>query len=192
MNVLRLLLLPVLSLTLTSCIASADVSLSAVSFLATKALVSDDAGNEVAAVGYLKAALVADLNLEGLAAEHGAELWYSAETCETHVQLSVWPYLLVNGTNLYTALVAYKDVKGGSYNLASRPEDICMTVGIGSMNPFVNARSKVIRYVLPSSLTEELRAYESGGGVVDFKLSPDCQSRLCRPTLNVNRTKLTD
>lgn len=185
MNVLRLLLLPLLSLTLTSCLTSAEVSVSAVSLLATKTLVSDGAGNEVAAVGYLKAALVADLDLEGLAAEHGAELWYSAETCETHVKLSVWPYLLANGANLYTALVAYKDVKGGSYNLASRPEDICMTVGIGSMNPFVNARSKVMRYALPSNLTDELRTYELGGGVVDFKLSPDCQSRMCRPTLHV-------
>lgn len=185
----RLLLLPVLLLALTSCLAGPNVRVSTVSLLTAKTEVADDAGNAISAVGYLKTILTADVDLEGLAAEHGAELWYVAETCETHVKLSAWPYLLANGKNSYTALVAYKDVKNGSYNLASRPEDVCMTVGIGSMNPLANARSNVMRYALPNSLTDLLRTYESDGGGVDLKLSPSCQARMCRPTVKAKKTK---
>ena len=185
----RLLLLPVLLLTLTSCLAGPDVRVSTVSLLTAKAEVADDAGNAVSAVGYLKTMLTADVDLESLAAEQAAELWYVAETCETQVKLGAWPYLLANGKNSYIALVAYKDAKSGSYNLALRPEDICMTVGISSMNPLANARSKVVRYALPHSLTDELRSYESDGGVVDFRLSPSCQARMCRPTFKGKRMK---
>lgn len=174
---------------LTSCLAGPDVRVSTVSFLTAVGEVADDAGNAVSAVGYLKTVLTTDVDLESLAAEHAAELWFAAETCETHVKLSAWPYLLANGNKSYTALVAYKDAKSGSYNLASRPEDICMTVGVGSMNPLANARSKVMRYALPNSLTHELRSYESDGGVVDLRLSPACQARMCRPTFKAKRTK---
>jgi len=184
---LRLLLCPALLLTLTSCLAGPDVRVSAVSLLAAKTEVADNAGNAVAAIGYLKTTLISDADLEGIAAEHDAGLWYAAETCETHVKLGVWPYLLSNGENSYTALVAYKDSKSGSYNLASRPEGICMTVGVSSMNPLANVRSRIMRYAIPDRLTEELRLYETEGGVVDLKLSPDCQAQICRPTFKVKK-----
>ena len=111
---LRLLLRPALLLTLTSCLAGPDVRVSAVNLLTAKTEVADNAGNAVAAIGYLKTRLISDADLEGLVAEHDAELWYVAETCETHVKLRTWPYLFSNGENSYTALLAYKDSKSGS------------------------------------------------------------------------------
>lgn len=189
MKILGALLLPALLSTLTACLSGPEIRVSTVSLLTTKTAVSDDAGNAVSAIGYLKLTLVADVDLASLASDRDAELWYAVETCETHTTVNAWPYLLASGGNSYTALIAYKDAKGGSYNLASRPEDVCMTIGAGSMNPTVNTRSKVQRFVLSSSLKEELRAYDSDRGTVEFQLSPQRQSHMCRPTYRAKRTQ---
>ena len=112
--------------------------------LATKTAVSDGVGNQFSAVGYLKFALAADVDLGKLAGEHSSELWYVAETCETHIKINVWQYLIPSGENSYVVLAAYKDVKGGSYNFGVSPEDICIAVGIGSMIPVTNTRSNTV------------------------------------------------
>lgn len=137
MNLRSLLLFPALLMGLASCLANPEVRVSSAKLLTAKAVLSDDAGNRVSAVGYLVVGLTSDVDLVKFAGERDAELWFRAETCETHVKVSAWPYLLAGGENSYTGLIAYKDIKGGSYNLASRSEDLCMTVGIGSMNPSV-------------------------------------------------------
>lgn len=189
MNLRRLLLFPMLLLCLASCLASPEVRVSSVSLLTTRTAVSDDANNSVAAVGYLKVQLTADVDLAKRASDDDADLWYAAETCETHVKLSVWPYPLASGGNSYTVLIAYKDTKGGTYNLASGSEDICMTIGVGSMNPVTNARSKVVRHTLPNELKDELRAYDSSRGAVELQLSPECQSHMCRPTYRTKKAQ---
>jgi hypothetical protein len=174
-------LVPALLVGLSSCVASPEVRVSSVGLLTARTDVSDSAGNRVTAVGYLLVELTSDVDLGRFANEHGAEVWFAAETCQTHIRLSGWPYLYPGAGRSYSALVAYKDLKGAMYNLASSPEDVCVTVGIGSMNPLVNARSRVIRYSLTDRLREALRAHEQEGGLVDLVLAAECQPNMCKP-----------
>lgn len=167
---------------LTSCKSRPEISVRSADLMIAETQVSDGVGNSVFAVGHLKIALGSDVDLVGLAVERSGGLWFSARTCESHVNLSVWPYLFPGDDRTYFALVAYKDAKDGAYNLAANPEEICITVGIGSMNPVDNARSKEVRYELPGDLKRNLVAYDDGGGTVDFRLSNTCERRGCRPT----------
>src|ERR1700730_14286985 len=179
---MRLRMLSLVFLTfLTSCLDSPDIRVSSARLLQAKTLVSDDAGNQVSAVGYLLLSAESDTDLAKSAAAHEAEIWYSAETCDSHVKMGGWPYIYPTTSGSYQLLIGYKSSKGAQYNLATHPEDVCITVGIGSMNPLSNARSKVLKYSLSESLREGLRSDELGGGAVEFQLSPDCKEHMCRP-----------
>jgi hypothetical protein len=178
---LRMLVLVLLA-TLASCLANPGVSVLSAQLLQVKSDVSDDRGNHVTAVGYLLLTLASDIDWVSVAAQREAELWYTAETCDSRVKINGWPYLYASGGGTYSMLVAYKDVKGSLYDLASRPEDICITVGLGSMNPLSSLRSSELRYPLGDGLREALQRYASRGGQVEFQMSVDCQQRMCRPS----------
>jgi hypothetical protein len=146
---------------------------SSVKFLTTKTEVLDGSR-----VGYLMVTvtLATAVDLEELADESGGVFWILADTCETHIPLMVSGYPYPAGKGSYTVPIAYKDIRNGSYgsyNLADRPEDICMRVGIGSMNPFDNPRRK-IRYTLPDNLKNALHVYDAESGLVDFTLTSYC------------------
>jgi hypothetical protein len=176
------MLVVVLLVSLTSCLANPGVSVLSAQLLQVKSDVPDDRGNRVTAVGYLLLTLASDIDWAGVAAQHEAELWYTAETCDSHVKINGWPYLYASGGGTYSMLIAYKDVKGSLYDLASRPEDICITAGVGSMNPLSSLRSRMVRYALSDGLREALQGYASRGGQVEFQMSVDCQQRMCRPS----------
>jgi hypothetical protein len=153
--------------------------------LQTQTAVLDGQGNEVSAVGYLLLRFESNSDLTALAASRGGFLWQSAQTCDSKLTLDGWPYVFDSEQDSYTALVAFKAATGVAYNLATRPEDICIRVGIGgTMNPLASSRSKTIRYALSDALREELRAYEAQGGLADLQLSQNCREHMCRPTSN--------
>jgi hypothetical protein len=67
----------------------------------------------------------------------------------------------------YTFLVNYKwDDSQSSYNLATSPEDVCITIGAGSMLPLYYVESESARAPIDGELLERLKAYDARGGVV--------------------------
>jgi hypothetical protein len=169
------------SLMLASCVQRPNIRVSSARFLQTTTVVSDDSGNQVFGVGYLLLTIVSDTDLAAYAATYGANFWYSAETSGSHVKMEGWPYLYALGPSSYQILLAYKSRKEPLYNLATQPEDVCIKVRIGSMNPLINPNSKVSSYSLGEPLRKELRAYELASGTVEFHLSAECEARSCRP-----------
>lgn len=177
----------------TSCVLSPSISVPSARLLEDGTEVSDNRGNSVTARGYLLFTISSDTDLVRTAAEHGAQIWYSAETCDSHIKLNGPPDLYERGEDdqhhSYSALSAYKDSKGGKYNLAHSSEDVCIRVGFGSMNPLSNAQSLMIRFSLSEGLRAALRKYDAEGGIVEFRLSPNCAARLCAPTYRKAKSK---
>lgn len=169
------------SLMLASCIQSPNIRVSSARFLQTTTVVSDDTGNHLSVVGYLLFIIVSDTDLAAYQGGHDANVWSKAETCGSHVKMEGWPYPYALNPASYQLLVAYKGRNGSLYNLATQPEDVCITVGIGSMNPLRNAHSNVSRYSLSEPMRKELRGYELAGGAVEFHLSPACEAHMCIP-----------
>jgi hypothetical protein len=170
---------------LAACISSPLVRISDPRLLLTKTAVSDGRGNELFVQGYLLLPLESDSDLTKLAAENHAELSYMAETCDSHTKLDRWPYpyLSPEGKNnrSYVLLVAYRDKDRIRYDLAGRPESICVRVKLGSMNPWAHAESSEVRVSLPPSLQQSLRDYDRRSGAVELHLSPGCQAHMCIP-----------
>jgi hypothetical protein len=165
-----------------SCQSIAEINALQARLLQTQTAVRDSQGNEVSAVGYLLLRFESNSSLTTLAASRGGFLTQSARTCDSNVELEGWPYIFDSENDAYTALVAFRSTTGDAYNLAMRPADICMRVGVGgTMNPAATG-SNTIRYSLSEAMREELQAYEAKGGSVELQLSPSCREHLCRPT----------
>jgi hypothetical protein len=167
---------------MASCQSIPEMNPSPAQLLQTQTTVRDSQGNEVSAVGYLLLRFESTSDLTALAVSRGGFLTQSAQACDSNIMLDGWPYIFDSEQDSYSALVAFRGTTAGvTYNLAMRPEDICMRVGIGgTMNPAASS-SSTIRYPLSEATREELRGYEGKGGTVELQLSADCREHLCRP-----------
>jgi hypothetical protein len=149
-------------------------------------VVSDGMGNSISAQGYLELELESRRDLIGLAKNRDASLWSSATACRSKLKLMGWPYLYPgsskSGVYTYLVLIGYKDVKHHAYNLAEDdPVELCVTVGLGTMNLLRASRFSVPPYRLDRGLLDSLVAYDKQNGEVKLKLSPECESHMCIP-----------
>lgn len=160
-------------------------------FLDTPTRVSDEAGNSISAQGYVQLELRSQRDLIALAADRNASLWSSVTACKTKIKLASWPYLYPLSANpgayTYVMLVSYKDDKQHAYNLAKDETELCITVGLGTMNLFRASRFSAPAYQLNQAILDSLVTYDRQNGNVKLKLSPECEAHMCipRPTSQI-------
>lgn len=160
-------------------------------FLDSLTRVSDETGNSISAQGYVELELQSHRDLIALAAHRNASLWSSATACKTRIKLASWPYLYSisskPGVYTYVMLVSYKDDKQHAYNLAKDESELCITVGLGTMNLFRASRFSAPAYQLSQAILASLVTYDRQNGTVKLKLSPECEAHMCipRPTSQI-------
>jgi len=170
---------------LSGCISDPVIRIKSVQLLEAKTAVTDDSGNQLYARGYLLFNIESDKDLTKLVAENEAELSYNVETCESRINVDRWPYPYASreqgGNRVYKLLIAYRDKARIRYDLANKPEDLCIRVRLGSMNPFVRAESNELRFSLTQAVRQSLQDYARKGGVLELQLSPSCEAHMCIP-----------
>lgn len=149
-----------------------EIQILSAQLLTTETQLVDVSCQKITTKGHLLITLKSEVDLVKLNASVSGNLWAHASECKNHQELKGWSRLIPNGTNEYQLLVDYKETRDRQYNLTTHPENICVTVGIGSMAPFVTRHSKSKPYALPSDLMESMRNYEANDGVVEFKTDP--------------------
>jgi hypothetical protein len=163
---------------LASCFSQPKINVNSVNFLQKRTLVPDGGKKQLSAVGYLIITIISDTDLNKLAKKYGSLTFNSIETCDSQISMDAWPYPISVNTQSYALLVSYKNNTAFSqkmkdktfkYNLATKPEDLCITVGVGGMHPLGNTESKVLRYSLSPSQLVELQNYDQEVGMVDIQ-----------------------
>jgi hypothetical protein len=146
-----------------------------------------DGSNSLSVKGYLKLEVESKRDLIALAISRGANLRSLATSCTSKAELDSWPYVYAGtsgpGIFKYVVLVRYKKDDGEHpYDLAKAGSEVCVTIALGSMNPFAAARFRAASYPLDPAVIDALLAYDKQNGDVQLKLSPECAARMCRPS----------
>jgi hypothetical protein len=160
-------------------------------FLDSPTLVGDGMGNSILVQGYLELEIQSQRDLIKLATDRHASLWSSVTDCKSKVKLANFPYLYPRSSNTgaytYITVVRYKDSSQHGYNLAKDRSELCITVGLGTMNLLLASRFSAPPYSLDQGIVDSLVTYSQQNGQVQLKLSPDCEAHMCipRPTSQI-------
>jgi hypothetical protein len=160
-------------------------------FLDSPTLVGDGMGNSILVHGYLELELQSRRDLVKLATDRHASLWSSVTDCKSKVELANLPYPYPRSSNAgaytYVTLVPYKNSRHHGYNLAKDRSELCVTVGLGTMNLLLASRFSAPPYWLDRGIVDSLVTYDQQNGQVELKLSPECADHLCipRPTSQI-------
>jgi hypothetical protein len=160
-------------------------------FLDSPTLVGDGMGNSILVQGYLELELLSHRDLVKLGTDRDASLWSSVTNCKSKGELANLPYPYprssTTGAYTYIVLVRYKDSGEHGYNLAKDGSELCVTVGLGTMNLLLASRFSAPPYWLDRGIVDSLVTYDQQNGQVQVKLSPECAAHLCipRPTSKI-------
>lgn len=150
-------------LVLTGCVSRPSIQAGRVSALTTPATFIDERGRTLSANGFIRLDFSADVDLFKLAASESLSIHLDVRTCHDDVELSYWPRPLPAGEARYVALIDVKVDQKDPYNLIQYPQDICVGVKFGSMNPLQNVRSLPVRVSVPDDVLKSLEAFERDG-----------------------------
>lgn len=172
----------VMLLFLGACSSAWQVSLVRADLL-TAARTLETPGGTITTKGALEVQLSVDADILVSARKLDAHPWVEAKTCDTGNPVTLRPvfYPLPSSRaedHIYAVIVQYK---GKGYDLSKKSEDICLAVGLGSMNPVNNKRSNEMRVKLDNALEAEIKGYEAANGEIWTRNDPSCAEWSCYP-----------
>ena len=142
-------------------------------------------GSKVSAQGYIIGQLEADFDMIAYALKNDLNAWVKPYNCKTGQNFSGSDiYKLTNSNNDRTAYRFLIHPRSHSlFNRRTRtlPEEVCVRIGAGSMNPFGNVRSEEYRIPIDQATRSEVISYLAEEKPVEFRLDPACADHNCRP-----------
>ena len=161
---------------LSSCKHIDGIQIFSAQLLEERTILPDKDHPFITATGDILLTFKADTNLIESAFRNEGKILIFGKTCKSGAKLSIFPHVFPINSDTYVALLSYKSLPGNSmekiqYNLATHPEDLCITIRIGgeNMDLFKNFGSDIVRYRLDDVLKKTLQKYEQREGTLEFQ-----------------------